>query len=71
MYPEFAYENTRRVGYEIEGEGTAYFLPVCPNCGRYVKMDDTIEYGNGMLGNKPNATCKKCGRVKIPCELID
>jgi hypothetical protein len=72
-FPDFMYENTRRVGYPLgEGEGTAYFVPVCPNCGRYVKMDHEIFWNeeNG-LKDQPNATCKKDGRVKVECELVD
>lgn len=72
-YPDYTYENTPRKGYELgDGEGTAYFLPVCTMCGRYVKMDSGI-YWNEYQGVKdvPNATCSKCGRVKIECEMID
>lgn len=58
----YEYEGTRRVVYE----GDATFVPVCSQCGRYVKADDTIQIdGNGLLANQPNATCKKCGRVKM------
>jgi len=72
-YPEFTYENTRRVGYFLgEGEGTAYFLPVCTNCGRYVKMDKTIMWNESKgFKDQSNAICKKCGRIKIDCEIID
>ena len=53
-------ENTRRIQYE----GGATFIPKCPQCGRFVKADDTVkvndEYG---LSPDNNATCSKCGRV--------
>ena len=58
------YEGMRRIVY---GEG-ATFVPVCPQCGRFVKADDTIEIypeGNaeGLVVEGANATCSKCGRV--------
>jgi hypothetical protein len=54
-------EKERLVTYE----GGAMFISKC-KCGRYVKADKTIET-NDMVGLKeqPNATCKKCGRVKM------
>jgi uncharacterized Zn finger protein len=60
------YENTRRVVYE----GGMQFLPICPNCGRYVKADEKLEtlYNEWTDESKiesPNATCKKCGRVQM------
>lgn len=73
-YPEFEYENTRRIGYDLcEGQGTAFFLPVCPKCGRYVKMDSSILWNEdtGLLKNAHNATCKKDGRITILCEYIN
>jgi hypothetical protein len=61
---EYAYENIRRIKY-----GDWQFIPVCPNCGRFVKADESIRV-NGLEDYKrePNATCKKCGRVEMPCE---
>lgn len=62
--PDYTYENTRRVKY-----GSGQFVPVCPNCGRYVKADETMmENGLEELNLEPNATCKKCGRVLMPFE---
>lgn len=59
------YEGVRRVCYK----GGAVFVPVCQNCNRFVKADDTVyfkgsdgEYG---LADGPNATCKKCGRTEM------
>ena len=37
---------------------------VCPICGRFVKPDDRTKIPE-YQGNKPNATCKKCGRVQM------
>lgn len=56
------YENLRRVCYE----GGAQFIPVCEQCGRFVKADETIK-GNDVVGiaDQPNATCFRCGRVKM------
>lgn len=72
-YPDFQYPEIPRYIYPLgDGKGDAYFLPVCQKCGRYVKMDDHIFWNeiNG-LKDQPNAKCKKCGRVIIPCEFID
>lgn len=56
------YENTRRIVY---GEG-ATFIPVCTKCGRYVRADETIMVNQAVgLKDQPNATCSKCGRVKM------
>lgn len=63
------YENITRKIYDCGGEGDLYFIPVCPQCGRFVKADERVTV-NG-LGNwveQPNATCKKCGRVEMPFE---
>lgn len=61
----YEYENLRRVCYN----SGAQFVPVCPNCGRFVKADDTICLDiNDDLKDLNNATCKKCGRVKMPFE---
>ena len=59
-----SYENMRRVSYK-----GATFVPVCEYCGRIVKIDKTIMV-NGLdaLSDAPNATCSKCGRVKMPFE---
>ena len=61
MY-DYQYEGTRRVDYE----GGATFVPVCPICGRFVKVDKTITVdGFGLLVPIPNATCSKCGRIEM------
>lgn len=59
--PEYSWENTRRVSYE----GGAVFIPVCPNCGRYVKADDTVRFNDYGPSEDCNATCSKCGRVNM------
>ena len=58
----FKYENTTRVQYE----GGATFVPVCPNCGRFIKADDTVLVNDETgLAPYPNATCSKCGRIEM------
>lgn len=65
------YQNIKRVCYELpDGEGTAYFIPVCPQCGKFVKADNKIRVSHKGITNEPNATCKKCGRVAMPSEGI-
>ena len=65
--PSWSYEGTRRVVY---GDEWAQFVPVCPNCGRFVKADETITRigENGNIAPIPNATCHRCGRVNMPFE---
>lgn len=62
----YEYENTRRLVYDCEDIGQAVFIPKCMICGRFVKADDTIKV-NDMTGlkNQSNATCSKCGRIKM------
>lgn len=60
----YEYENTRRVVYDPDGE-CATFIPVCMQCGRYVKADDSIQMNANGLRKQPNATCSKCGRVEM------
>lgn len=56
------YEGVRRVIYG----GGATFVPVCENCGRFVKEDENITLnGFDELVNQLNATCSKCGRTKM------
>ncbi len=65
-FPTFEYPECRRVCYgEGDHEG-ATFIPVCQKCGRFVKPDEkvTLTY-DGPPEDKPNATCKKCGRIKM------
>lgn len=58
----YSYKNTRRVAYE----GGATFIPVCENCGRYVKADPAVWVSEAKgLSDKPNAMCKRCGRTRM------
>ena len=41
------------------------FYRICPICGRFVKADEGSKMPE-YLQDKPNATCKKCGRVQMP-----
>lgn len=60
------YENFRRVVYGNKNDNGGYvFIPVCPNCGRFVKSDPACFVNDT---EQPNATCKKCGRVRMPDE---
>jgi len=62
------YEGVRRLVYGERG-GSEYagavFVPVCPQCGRFVKADDAITFCEGAVKPQPNATCKRCGRVAM------
>lgn len=59
------YENLRRISYEFDPEvGTMVCIPVCPNCGRFVKADEWAYADTENL----NATCSKCGRISMPSE---
>lgn len=61
----YEYENTHRVIYE----GGATFVPVCTQCGRFVRVDESIAVNDVVgLKDQPNATCAKCGRVKMRFE---
>ena len=57
------YENMRRITY---GYGTS-FIPVCEKCCRFIKADKSImfNFDGAFDQEKPNATCKKCGRTKM------
>ena len=58
----YEYENVPRITY---GEGLT-FIPVCTLCGRFVKADEKVVVnGFDELVDKPNATCKKCGRTRM------
>ena len=60
MYPE-----TRRITYE----NGAVFIPVCEKCKRFVKSDGLVNFnGFDELMDEPNATCSRCGRVKMVFE---
>ena len=65
--PECTYEHTKRIVYgsEYNTDGEAWFLPRCPKCGRIVKADKECYVDDG---TKSNATCSKCGRIRMPFE---
>ena len=61
---EFNYE-TPRVYY-----GDMCFVRLCPECARFVKADETLNYKHNKWTeedkfDEPNATCKKHGRVNM------
>lgn len=62
MLDTHLYENTMRVVYQ---PGGATFVPVCYQCGRYVKADENIFMRYDGLAKQPNATCSKCGRTEM------
>jgi ribosomal protein L32 len=58
----YEYENTRRIIYDED----MVFVPKCEKCGRFVRADDCVYINRlGELANQPNATCSKCGRIKM------
>jgi RNase P subunit RPR2 len=61
----YDYPNMRRITY---GEQNATFVPVCPECGRFVTPDKTVSINADGLCEGTNATCKRCGRVEMPFE---
>lgn len=62
----YEYESLHRKTYGHAEELIA-FVPVCPDCGRFVKADSEVTVGDsGPIGT--NATCTRCGRVAMPCD---
>jgi hypothetical protein len=61
------YENLRRVIYDggASGNGNAVFVPVCPECGRFVKADEVYQFNESKGISGPNATCKRHGPVEM------
>ena len=57
-------EKTAVVVYSSFDGSCPAFYRICPKCGRFVKADDKTQIPE-YLGAKPNATCKKCGRVQM------
>ena len=59
------YEGVRRLVYgKGEWQG-ATFVPVCQECGRFVKADKLIAFAGQGLVAQPNATCSKHGRIEM------
>lgn len=66
--PDYSYEGGPWISYD----GGALFVRVCgehldgtPGCFRYVKADDFITTSEYSLKDQANATCSRCGRVKM------
>jgi len=50
----------------IQYEEGVTFIPKCEQCGQYVVADKNIFVNDQTgLSDKPNATCKKCGRTHM------
>lgn len=61
----YEYEGTRRITYDFgEDVGRAVFVPVCPDCGRFVKPG-VVRAGLDGLAHEPNAECSLCGPVEM------
>lgn len=69
-----SYENMQRLVCDAPDTEAdrAVFIPVCGACGRFVKADAQIRFTvtpgdwvSTIEPVKPNATCKKCGRVAM------
>ncbi len=58
------YVNVRRIVY---GEG-ATFIPVCVQCHRFVKADDTIKFCHEGPPIGTTAVCSKCGPTRMHFE---
>lgn len=66
---DFSYEGTRRISYDFgDSIGRATFVPVCPNCGRFVTAGEVRANEINGIADEPNATCSKCGPVQMPFE---
>lgn len=61
------YEGVRRVSYGSNDDeyGRACFVPVCEQCGRFVKADASIKFALETISDEPNATCSRCGRTRM------
>jgi hypothetical protein len=68
--PDYEWPDLRRVCYgESNTEyGQAVFVPVCPQCSRFVTADPAMRFGEHGITDAPNATCKTHGRVLMPFE---
>lgn len=51
--------------------GTAMLIRICPECGRFVKADETARiYLEAPPVREANAVCSKHGRVMMPFEAF-
>jgi len=59
-------DKSMRASYIVQG-WTAYFIPKCEKCFRYVKAKPCVLLNEKMeLDESENrATCSKCGRTKM------
>jgi hypothetical protein len=58
------YEGLRRVVY---GDG-AQFVPVCQQCGRFVRTPGVMQFDAKGQPKEPNATCSRCGPTTMVFE---
>lgn len=66
---DFRGEGTPIVIYGAVDDCRPVFYRVCPKCSRYVKPDEKTRIPGDPGypgGDQPNATCKRCGRVRMP-----
>ena len=49
-------------------EGIAVFSPHCPKCGQFIKAGSVWINGLGEIRDENNATCSKCGEIKMRFE---
>ena len=63
----YDYVDDRRICYGDEDDeiGILVFVPKCLACGRYVKTDEDVSLASTEDNGLTNATCKKCGRMKM------
>ena len=48
--------------YDIEGE-KHYVMPLCPNCGKFIKMGHILVNGFGST-KVEGFSCKRCGEIE-------
>ena len=65
MYWDDDIENQPWVRYDGGDDGDPCFIARC-ECGRFVKMDGSVKINYEGIVTEDNATCKKCGRIKVP-----
>ena len=59
----------REACYDDGSGGFACFIPKCPKCGRFVRAGSILMNLDGVVNlEKPNALCKKCGKVIMPLD---
>lgn len=58
---DFEYQDVRR----IKTEDGAYFVPVCKDCGRFVKPYEELVFDGHGQPIGPNATCSQHGEISM------